>query len=104
MLTKCIRPHASLPDPGLACRYGFQHYESQGAPSLGELDEATQLAVMLAHERDVEGPNSFYHAYVDALPHEVGALPSGVGCWRSHASCAVRAHHARLTRRPARHC
>mmetsp|Transcript_4287 Transcript_4287/g.9311 ORF Transcript_4287/g.9311 Transcript_4287/m.9311 type:complete len:378 (+) Transcript_4287:138-1271(+) len=49
-------------------RYGFgAHYEPKGAPPLAELDQATQLAIMLAHER-VEGPDSFYHPYIQALP------------------------------------
>lgn len=45
----------------------MQHYEAQGAPSLAELDSATQLATLLAHEA-AEGPDSFYAPYVSALP------------------------------------
>jgi hypothetical protein len=37
-------------------RMGFEFYEEQGAPPLGELDQATQLAVLLAHER-AQGKN-----------------------------------------------
>eukprot|EP00959_Pyramimonas_sp_CCMP1952_P238858 4991577-Pyramimonas_sp.AAC.1 len=32
-------------------RVGFEYYEGQGASPLGELDLATQLATLLAHER-----------------------------------------------------
>ncbi len=49
-------------------RHGFSsHYEPKGAPPLSELDEVSQLAVMLAHER-LEGPDSFYEPYVSSLP------------------------------------
>lgn len=50
-------------------RVGFQHYENMGAPSLAELDTATQLAVLLAHEAG-EGSDSFYAPYIAALPRE----------------------------------
>ena len=48
-------------------RYGFQHYEDQGAPPVAELDKTTQLAVLLAHEK-AEGNDSFYFPYIAALP------------------------------------
>eukprot|EP00798_Chlamydomonas_sp_ICE-L_P031187 gene31187-6332_t len=51
-------------------RYGFQHYESQGAPPMAELDLATQLAMLLAHER-VQGEESFYAPYVLSLPGRI---------------------------------
>mmetsp|Transcript_12367 Transcript_12367/g.25987 ORF Transcript_12367/g.25987 Transcript_12367/m.25987 type:complete len:337 (-) Transcript_12367:219-1229(-) len=47
-------------------RVGFEYYEEQGAPPLGELDQATQLATLLAHER-AQGEDSFYHPYVASL-------------------------------------
>jgi len=47
-------------------RMGFEFYEEQGAPPLGELDQATQLVVLLAHER-AQGADSFYDPYVASL-------------------------------------
>ncbi|GAX75519.1 hypothetical protein CEUSTIGMA_g2962.t1 [Chlamydomonas eustigma] len=48
-------------------RHGFAtHYEAKGAQSLSEVDEATQLAIMLAHER-IDGDDSFYAPYINAL-------------------------------------
>lgn len=49
------------------------YYEERGAPPLGELDNATQLATLLAHEA-AEGADSFYHPYIAALP---SAAPNG---------------------------
>jgi len=48
-------------------RFGFQHYVEQGAPAVDELDQTTQLAVLLAHEKG-EGEESFYFPYIAALP------------------------------------
>ncbi|KAG1677337.1 hypothetical protein FOA52_010716 [Chlamydomonas sp. UWO 241] len=98
-------------------RHGFaSHYEPQGAPPLGELDEVTQLAVMLAHER-LDGDASFYAPYVSSLPHELPcawALPpdelearlqalaprlgrEGVDAWRAQVDASrasMQAHAA----------
>mmetsp|Transcript_1208 Transcript_1208/g.2885 ORF Transcript_1208/g.2885 Transcript_1208/m.2885 type:complete len:353 (-) Transcript_1208:17-1075(-) len=54
-------------------RVGMGYYEERGAPPLGELDNATQLATLLAHEA-AEGADSFYHPYIAALP---SAAPNG---------------------------
>ena len=32
-------------------RVGFEYYEQQGAPTIQDLDKATQLAILVAHEK-----------------------------------------------------